>query len=117
MGRRLPYRFIFVLVLLELGAGYPANAGGSRSSDGKIEIPITAEIRNFDAKKIEVKYRGKILILPIHYAGLPKDLEPRPDQEIKIRFTLTNWSKFSDKLQDFRLGSTAKIDLREDLKQ
>lgn len=91
-------------------------AGGSRGPDGHIEIPITAEIRQFDSKKIELNYRGKVLILPMKYAGLPKDLEPRPDQSIRIRFSLTDWSKFSDKIQDFRLGSSPRIDLTSDLR-
>lgn len=90
-------------------------AGGSRGADGRIEIPITVEIRQFDTKKIEVNYRGKVLVLPLKYAGLPKDLEPRPDQSITIRFSLTNWSKFSDKIQNFRLGNSPRLDLTEDL--
>lgn len=89
--------------------------GGSRSADGHIQIPITAIIRQFDTKKIEVNFRGKILILPLNYVGLPKDLEPRPEQSVQIRFSLTNWSKFSDKVLDFRLGSSNRIDLTEDL--
>lgn len=90
-------------------------AGGSRDADGRIEIPITVEIRQFDTKKIEVNYRGKTLILPLKYAGLPKDFEPRPEQTIQIRFSLTSWSKFSDKVLDFRLGNPNRIDLTEDL--
>lgn len=92
-----------------------AFAGGSRGTDGRIEVPITVEIRQFDTKKIEVNYRGKTLILPLKYVGLPKDLEPRPEQTIQIRFSLTNWSKFSDKVLDFRLGNPNRIDLTEDL--
>jgi len=92
-----------------------AFAGGTRDANGRLEIPITVEIRQFDTKKIEVNYRGKTLILPMKYVGLPKDFDPRPDQSIQIRFSLTNWSKFSDKVLDFRLGNPNRIDLTEDL--
>lgn len=111
MGLRTRLILFITLVLHPL----PLFAGGSRNADGHIEIPITVEIRQFDTKKIEVNYRGKILTLPMKYSGLPKDLEPRPNQNITIRFSLTDWSKFSDKIQNFRLGNSPRLDLTEDL--
>ncbi len=93
-----------------------AQAGGPRNADGKIQIPLSADIRQFDAQKIELVYRGKILIIPINYAGLPKNLDPKPGESVQIKFSLNDWSKFSDKIQNFRLGSETRIDLIDELK-
>lgn len=98
---------------LVLFASATAQAGGIRNKEGHLLLPISGQISQFDRQKIEIRYLKRILVFKRSFGGLPQNLEPRPDRTITVQFTLAEWAKLEDKLNEAPPSKRPKVDLRE----
>jgi hypothetical protein len=103
-----------ILILLLLLLQSTANAGGPRNPAGLTYIPATGKIRQFDSKKIEVIYQRWTLVFDRSFSGLPVNLEPRPENPIEIKLTMSDWHQVIDKTR--QQPDRIPIDLRGILK-
>ncbi len=90
-----------------------AVASGTRNPAGLTEVPITGNVHQFNADKIEISYQKRIFIFPRNYAGFPFGFEPRPDRSVQIRFTLADWQKVAEKIVGDHPLASNQVDLRE----